>query len=78
LKLKGSLLVSSGAICDEAILRCFLEARTFADAREVGERGTSAVSEACLDTRENTGIGGLGRHPNTNCKCQSEEVKRVG
>jgi hypothetical protein len=42
------------------------------------QRRTSAVSETFLDTSENTGIGGLGRHPNRSCKDEGEEVKRIG
>jgi hypothetical protein len=42
------------------------------------QRRTSAVREAFLDTSENTGIGGLGRHANGSCESQSEEVKRIG
>jgi hypothetical protein len=45
LKLKGSLLVSSGAICNETAFRCFLEACTFADTREVGAAEVSGVRE---------------------------------
>jgi len=77
LKCKGSLLVRSGAIRSEAVGRCLLEACTVADTGEVGERRTSAVSEACLDTRESTGIGALGRDPNSSYECQNK-VKRTG
>ena len=45
--------------------------------RDNAQRRTSAVSEAFLDTSENTGIGGLGRHANGSCESQSE-VKRMG
>ena len=45
LKLKGSLLVRSGAICSEAVGRCLLEACTVADTREVGAADVSGVSE---------------------------------
>jgi len=77
LKCLGSLLVRSGAICNEAVGRSLLEANTVTDTREVGERRTSAVSEAHLDTSESTGIGGLGRNPNSNYECQNEEEKRT-
>jgi len=42
------------------------------------QRRTSAVSEACLDTRESTGIGGLGRDTNSSYQRENEEVKRTG
>jgi hypothetical protein len=45
LKFLGSLLVRSGAICNEAAGRCFLEACTVADTGEVGAADVSGVSE---------------------------------
>ena len=45
LKCKGSLLVCSGAICNEAVGRCFLEACTVTNTGEVGAADVSGVSE---------------------------------
>ena len=45
LKFKGSLLVRSGAICNEAVGRCLFEACTVADTRQVGAADVSGVSE---------------------------------
>lgn len=45
LKLKGGLLVCSGAVCNEAAGRCLLKARAVADAGEVGAAEVSGVSE---------------------------------
>lgn len=42
------------------------------------QRSTSAVSEGCLNTRESTGIGGLGRDTNSSYQRENEEVKRTG
>jgi hypothetical protein len=45
LKCLGSLLVRSGAICNEAVGRSLLEANTVTDTREVGAADVSGVSE---------------------------------
>ena len=45
LKRLGSLLVRSGAICNEAVGRSLLEACTVADTREVGAVDVSGVSD---------------------------------
>ena len=45
LKCKGSLLVCSGAICNKAVGRCFLEACTVTNTGEVGAVDVSGVSE---------------------------------
>ncbi len=45
LKLNGSLLVRSGAICGKAVGRCLFEACTVADASEVGAADVSGVRE---------------------------------
>jgi hypothetical protein len=44
-KLKGGLLVSSGAVCSEAAGRCLLEACTVADTAHVGAADVTDVSE---------------------------------
>jgi len=45
LKFKGSLLVRSGAICNEAVFRSLLEACTVADTGEVGAVDVSSVRD---------------------------------
>jgi hypothetical protein len=45
LKFKRSLLVRSGAICNEAVGRCLLEACAIANTGEVGAADVSGVSE---------------------------------